>query len=449
MKQADPHVFSKFLKFKAKDSKVAIFHELHPSPIYLNRQAWQTFLDNPSNNSYLVDQFRNRKLIISSPKEDIEELERVKIALEQKLNRTSILYLMMAQHCNMRCHYCPIPGLAQKFGERLLSAENAQAGVDLWAKHIADFPEGDEYDLIFYGGEPLLNKDTISSTLYYVDRCKQKKVLPRNGVNTIIATNGVLIDNSMIELFRRHSVTAVVGIDGFGPMENRARVYLDNRSTLNDALRAIRQLVEGGVTTCASVSITPDNIRFIDEYYSFFEELGVQKFGFNFLKGKALTEYPGTNPESFYRQAAKAVIRGFSRQENLSFEFQMEKKYNAFTNQDFFPIDCPCYGSQLVIQPDGYITNCPFYRNDIVHVQEAGEGFRIWEAGVVSQWRQRLSLYNPAYQDFDAKSLCGGGCTWSNIEQNINYLDVDLAAWIFSEEVFDYFLWSNYNEEEE
>lgn len=436
--------FSRYLRTQEKNSVVAVFHELHPEPIYITRSRWELFTQIKKDPA-LCKKMIGRKLIVDSVQDD-RELEQTQALFENKLDRTSILYLMLTQHCNLSCGYCPIPDLAKKYGKRLMSIEDTKAGVDLWSRHLRDnFDPETEYCVIFYGGEPLLNKKAILPIAGYIKDRIVSGDLP-GGIRLILSTNATLVDENVIEICRDLRVTVTVGIDGFNPQQNADRIYSDSGQSLDQVIENIRRLVKGGVTTCASVSITPSNLDSIDDLYNFFRDLGVKKFGFNFLKGRALSRYNGVNEEDFLRQASQKVIRAYEISGLENFEYQMEKKILAFRSQQFYPLDCTCYGSQIVVQPDGQITNCPFYRNDMGHVRQINRDFRIWKTSTVKKWRKRLPLYNQAYANYDAKSLCGGGCAWNNIDLNGKVMEIDMASWIFSEEVFDFLLWSECRE---
>lgn len=446
---SDTYSLSRYLRMQARDDYLAIFHELHPAPIYCTRGEWEKFTNNIAEfrGTPLFQGLIRRKLIVASTKEDQMELESVALRLEQKLNQPTILYLMMAQGCNFACKYCPIPALAKRYGETLLSPEDARAGVDLWREHLRDtYDPSLEYFIIFYGGEPLLNKDVIAEVLEYVRGLHQAGALPTDNLHLMISTNGVLFDERMMELCRTHEVMVVVGIDGPKAVHDSLRVDIDGQGTYDRVIRVVQSLVEQGIRTFASVAIAPHDVGNIKNYAPFFKELGLEKFGFNFLKGRLLLDLvPADMLETYYRNAAKGVIENARHHHGKYFEYQMEKKLVAFAQQDFFPVDCTCYGNQLVIQPDGQISNCPFYKAQLGQVQEVSPAFRIWDTPVVKEWRKRLPLQHDEFRDMDAKSLCGAGCAWSSLELTGNILAVDKASMIFAEEVFNELIWSQFD----
>ncbi|MFZ3073913.1 MAG: radical SAM protein [Minisyncoccales bacterium] len=438
-------MWSQYLRTKERNGIIAIFHELHPDPIYCPSTQWEKLIKNGStdNTERLIDNFKQRKLIVESQDDDRKEFDEVAAKLGKKLDQPVILYLMTAQGCNFECGYCPIPETAQKYGKSLLSIKDAIAGIELWQRHLQDaYNPNLRYSVIFYGGEPLLNKETIKASLLYLRMKKDINELPSN-IDFMIATNGVLIDDEIIALCKEYKVMVSIGLDGPKKVNDVLRIDNIGNGTFDQTIASIKRLVKNGIRTFISTSITPFNIDHISEYSTFFSNLGVEKFGFNFLKGRTLLNLVGaTGVKDYYKKASAGIIENSRKQKSPRFEYQMEKKQAAFDQQDFYPVDCTCYGNQLVIQPDGQISNCPFYKASLGHIEDINNDFRIWNQPIVKEWRKRLPLYHAG----DAKAISGGGCAWSSIELKGDIIAIDDASQIFSEEVLNELIWSRYKQ---
>lgn len=434
---------SQYLRVRERDGVVAVFHELHPDPVYCSSEQWKKLVSEVTDDvKMLISDLKQRKLIVESLDDDRHEFERVASDLEHKLNQPTILYLMTARGCNFGCGYCPVPETAKKYGDSLLSVEDSLAGIELWQEHIKDVYDPNlQYFIIFYGGEPLLNKKTIKASLAYLQMKKETGVLP-SGINFMIATNGILVDDETIVMCKEYKVMVAVGLDGPKEVNDSLRVDNDGNGTFDRIVASIRKLVRNGIKTFVSASVTPFNLDQISEYSSFFSELGVEKFGFNFLKGRMLLNLVGLDGvEDYYKRASRGIIENARKQIRSGFEYQMEKKQTAFDRRDFYPVDCTCYGNQLVIQPDGQVSNCPFYKARLGHIRNTSSDFRIWNQPIVKEWRKRLPLYHQG----EAKAVSGGGCAWSSIELKGNLLVNDDPSKIFSEEVLNELIWSRYD----
>lgn len=434
-------MWSKYLRTRERDGTVAVFHELHPRPVYVSKADWDAYVSGKSHSNRLRLQLRQEKLVIDTASEDDVSFATAEAKLLEKLQHTTILYLMTAQGCNANCGYCPVQDIAKRHGASLLTAEAAKAGINLWQHHLEDvFDDNRDYFVIFYGGEPLLNKPVIAESLRYLNAQKATGKLSQR-IQYMVATNGLLVDDDFISLCLEYQVSVAVGLDGNATANDALKIDVEGRPTFERIISTIKRLVAAGVPTCASCSITPFNLDQVDKMTDLFRGLGVKKFGFNFLRGQKLTDLVGRDGvELYYRKAAEAIIRHARAQVELGFEFQMEKKALAFTRGDFFPLDCTCYGSQLVIQPDGQVSNCPFFKAHLGDVRFLGTDFRIGNHPVVQKWRKRL----PIYHSSDAKALSGGGCAWGMVDQNQNPSVTDLGSRIFAEEVLNEFIWNTY-----
>lgn len=443
---------SRFLRVLARDGLVALFHQLRPEPIYLSEKVWHNFPERVISGTLLkrmdglVQELVARKLFVSDENIDADELAKARANTLRFFSRPTILYLVMAQGCNFACTYCPIPALAKRYGERLLSFEDAVAGIKLWRKHIEDNPQdGDPYFLIFYGGEPLLNREVLERLLPYMSEEQSAGRLPKK-LELMLCTNGSLVDEHLSKLCARYGVTVAVGVDGPQDHNDRIRITVDGERTFAEIERAIKQLVGDGVRVVASVVITPANVRRLAEYPTFLRKLGISQFGFNLMKGEALTrELAGGSAEEYCRVAARSVVQGLAEttEDGRCYEYQLEKKLTALRNGLPFSVDCTCYGNQLVVQADGQVTNCPFLRFDQGHVRELPDSFRIGRTETVKAWRSRLQLFNNSILAEESDGvLNGGGCAWSSSELYGNAIAQDNLNAIFTKEVTHELIWT-------
>lgn len=437
--------FSRYLRTRDCGEWTTVFHELHPEAWYIPTATWRTVQASADLLPPLVaTELRQRGLLISSAAQDDQSFAHAETELVRRLDRASVLYLVLVQGCNFSCSYCPIPELARETGNATMSPDTARAAIDLWARHLRDDDEPDaEYCAILYGGEPLLNEPTLRAAIEYIEKLQVAGTLPRNNLNLMVCTNGVLLDRGLARFFGDHGVSVAVGCDGPAEAHDAIRRDTDGNVTYSQVEAAIRTLVEEGVTTFASASITPHNLKAIDHFSDFFAGLGVAKFGFNFLRGKLLFRLvPREDLEEYYEAATDGVLRNLDNFGGRHLEYQIERKYLAMLERRYFPTDCNGYGNQLVIEPSGRIGNCPFIHADMASVHDAADDFRIREHPTAQRWRARLPLHNPDCAPCDAKSICGGGCAWNALELKGDPLAVDDAMCLLTRKVFNRLIWS-------
>ena len=440
---------SRFLRISEKKNLVALFHQLAPLPVYIYSQFWKKFIEEvklrciSESRDLFIEELISLKLIVKcgDTKDEII-LSQTRSKVLNNLNRPTILYLMLSQGCNFACTYCPVPKLSEKIGQNLLSFENAVAGINLWLAHILERGEdNDPFFLIFYGGEPLLNRKVLEQLIYYISDEKCKGRMPER-LEIMICTNGVLIDEVLAKTFFKHNVTVAIGVDGPQYYNDKVRIDNNQKPVFGEIKRAIHLLIRENVKVVASTTITAENLNCLREYYLFFRGLGVSQFGFNLMKGNALNqELSKVSLDEYCKKSVKSIIEGVKEKSNegVFFEYQLQKKLDFLYKGMPFSIDCTCYGNQIVIQADGQVTNCPFLRFDQGHIQDLPNTFRIQRTEIVEKWRSRLSLFNDRV--WTESLLNGGGCAWSSFELSGNIMSEDILNTEFTKEITDGLIW--------
>ncbi len=125
--------------------------------------------------------------------------------------------LHIAHDCNLRCQYC-FAATGDFGGEReFMSAEVAKNSIDML---ISLSGERVNLEVDFFGGEPLMNFDVVRQTVDYARSIEKK-----HGKNFrfTITTNGVALNNDIIEYINREMSNVVLSLDG--------------RKEINDAMR--------------------------------------------------------------------------------------------------------------------------------------------------------------------------------------------------------------------
>lgn len=443
------HFLSRFLRVLWRDGLVAVYHQLHPEPVFLRDAKWVEFnraLESSASQSTayeLFSIFKDRKLLIADRENDNKELVNSRKVVEQALSRPTILYLMLAQGCNWACAGCPIPELAKRYGETLLSLEDAKYGIKLWQRHVADYHDDDQpFFIILYGGEPLLNQGLLAELLTYIDGERTQGNMPGN-LELMLCTNGQLIDDEVIKLLRRYHVLVAIGMDGPGVSNDFSRKTREGDSTSKVITQAVKRMVKEEIRVVVSSTITPVNISSLSDFSLELQQLGVSGFGFNLLKGSALRHLNSDELQHYAQASAQLILRtGLNYEPSSFYEYQLEKRFQALTSSLPFAVDCTCYGNQLVIQPDGQVTNCPFRRHDQGHVSAVPEGFQITDTAVVKAWQKRLPIFSSAMEDDVCTTyLHGGGCAWSSYDLYGDENAVDVCNAIFTEEIQNGLIW--------
>lgn len=115
--------------------------------------------------------------------------------------------LCVSNDCNLRCKYCYAHGGNYGTARSLMSKSEATKFVDFCCKYY------DKIDnILFFGGEPLLNHHIISFICNSFKQKSSEGVFPLPTFSII--TNGTICTTDIISLFRSHISSVTVSIDG-------------------------------------------------------------------------------------------------------------------------------------------------------------------------------------------------------------------------------------------
>ena len=125
------------------------------------------------------------------------------------------LTLHITNKCNLNCSYCFVP-----HGEISMTREIAYAAIELAMKGSKST------GLLFYGGEPLLEKELIYDIVEH-----NKKITKETGhVFTYkITTNGILLDEEFLKFSQ--DINMAIGFSHDGPAQDDCRLFRNKDKT--------------------------------------------------------------------------------------------------------------------------------------------------------------------------------------------------------------------------
>ena len=135
------------------------------------------------------------------------------------------LCLHVAHTCNLNCSYC-FASQGKYHGERaLMSYEVGKRALDFLVEN-----SGTRHNLEvdFFGGEPLMNFDVVKQLVAYARSIEKEK---GKNFRFTLTTNGVLIDDDVIDFANKEMSNVVLSLDGRKEIHDRFRVdYAGNGS---------------------------------------------------------------------------------------------------------------------------------------------------------------------------------------------------------------------------
>ncbi len=318
------------------------------------------------------------------------------------------LCLHVAHTCNLDCSYC-FASQGKYHGERaLMSYETGKRALDFL---IENSGERHNLEVDFFGGEPLMNFDVVKKLVEYARSVEGGK---GKNFRFTLTTNGVLIDDEVIDFANREMSNVVLSLDGRREVHDRFRVDRSGRGSYDVVVPKFQKLVaaRGGKNYYMRGTFThhnPDFLRDIEHMLSLgFSELSMEPVVCKKDDPSALDEGDLKIVEEQYEKLAELMIR-------------REREGRAFTFYHYM-IDLgggPCIykrisgcgsGSEyMAVTPTGELYPC----HQFVGEKRFLLG-NIWD-GVTNHDVQRefenCSVYARAQcGDCWARLYCSGGC---------------------------------------
>jgi uncharacterized protein len=146
------------------------------------------------------------------------------------------LCLHIAHDCNLRCRYC-FAGKGDYNGERgKMSVSVGKKAIDFV---INSSGNRRNIEIDFFGGEPLLNLDTVKEIVEYA-REKEKEF--NKHFRFTITTNGILLNDSNMDYLNDTMDNIVLSIDGRKEVNDEMRVRVDGSGCYKDILPKFQKL---------------------------------------------------------------------------------------------------------------------------------------------------------------------------------------------------------------
>lgn len=175
--------------------------------------------------------------------------------------------LHVAHTCNLNCQYC-FASQGQYHGERaLMSFGVGKQALDFL---IAQSGSRVNLEVDFFGGEPLMNWDVVKQLVEYARSVEKER---GKNFRFTLTTNGMLIDDDVIDFANREMSNVVLSLDGRKEIHDRLRVDYAGNGSYERIVPKFQKLVEArgnknyymrGTFTHANPDFTKDLFHMAD-----------------------------------------------------------------------------------------------------------------------------------------------------------------------------------------
>ena len=234
------------------------------TPEEITAQILQTYADNPEVTAEEIAECLAQIDALKASGQLFTEdtYEPMADTLKQKTSGVvKALCLHIAHSCNLNCAYC-FASQGKYHGERaLMSFEVGRRALDFL---IENSGTRRNLEVDFFGGEPLMNFDVVKQLVAYA-----RSVEKQAGKNFrfTLTTNGMLIDDDVIDFANRECVNVVLSLDGRKEIHDRYRVDYAGNGSFDKIVPKFQKLVaaRGGKDYYMRGTFTHANPDFLED----------------------------------------------------------------------------------------------------------------------------------------------------------------------------------------
>ena len=318
------------------------------------------------------------------------------------------LCLHIAHTCNLNCAYC-FASQGKYHGARaLMSFDVGKRALDFLVEN-----SGSRHNLEvdFFGGEPLMNFDVVKALVAYARSIEKEK---NKHFRFTLTTNGVLIDDDVIDFANREMSNVVLSLDGRKEIHDRYRVDYAGRGSWETVVPKFQKLVaaRGGKNYYMRGTFTHANPDFLKDIET------MLNLGFSELSMEPVVTAAG-DPAALTEKDLPVVLAQYEELAKLM--LKRDKEGNPFTFYHYM-IDLkggPCIYKRISGCGSGteYMAVTPWGDLYPCHQFVGDERFRlgdIWNGVENTEIQNEFASCNvyarEECRDCWAKLYCSGGC---------------------------------------
>ena len=318
------------------------------------------------------------------------------------------LCLHVAHTCNLNCSYC-FASQGKYHGDRaVMSYEVGKQALDFLIEHSKGRRN---LEVDFFGGEPLMNFDVVRQLVAYA-RSREKEC--GKNFRFTLTTNGVLIDDDVIDFANREMSNVVLSLDGRKEVHDRFRVDHAGNGSWERIVPKFRQLVKarGGKNYYMRGTFTHANPDFLKDIQTMLD------LGFTELSMEPVVCAPD-DPSALTAEDLPVVLDQYEKLAELMLKRHREGKPFTFYHYMIDLKGGPCIYKRVSGCGSGteYMAVTPWGDLYPCHQFVGEEAFKLGDVfhGVTNTEVQKefasCNVYSrPECADCWAKLYCSGGC---------------------------------------
>jgi len=437
---------SRFSHLFRKENNFQLLHSIIMKPLTLDKEAYNIFKSftdganasdtikkNPKSKN-LVKHLISERFLVDK---DINEVNVLRKWAKEKadIEGLLIMYVLPTDECNYRCKYCFIENsMDSDYKFSRMDKKTLRKGVDFFAQN-APKNKSINQEIIFYGGEPLMNPEIVLEGIKFA-----RRNYPEIKVN--IVTNGSLMTPEIAKIIAKNNIGASISLDGSEEINNKIRVFKNGLGSYDSSVKGYNMLKNAG---CDEVGISftlanhnvPNLKQNIEKICDDFEPTGL---GFNFLVDTVKGKNPFSLPMKYVTEQAIEAFK-FLREKGI-YEDRMMRKIKPFIKGALHLKDCGAPGNQIVLAPNGDIGPCQgFLASRKYYTMNINESPDLQKDSSFNEWKDRYAINMDECLDCEALGICGGGCPYNSYVNKGSIWEVDERICDHNKTFLNWLLW--------
>ena len=318
------------------------------------------------------------------------------------------LCLHIAHTCNLNCSYC-FASQGKYHGDRaVMSFEVGKRALDFL---IENSGSRRNLEVDFFGGEPLMNFDVVKQLVAYARSVEKEK---GKNFRFTLTTNGLLIDDDVIDFANREMSNVVLSLDGRQEIHDRFRVDYAGKGSWERIVPKFQKLVEarGGKNYYMRGTFTHANPDFLKDIQQMLD------LGFTELSMEPVVCAEG-DPSELTMEDLSIVLEQYEKLAELMLERDKAGKPFTFYHYMIDLTGGPCIYKRISGCGSGteYMAVTPWGDLYPCHQFVGEEAFKlgdIWNGVTNTEKQDEFACCNvyarPECRDCWAKLYCSGGC---------------------------------------
>ena len=364
----------------------------------------------------LTDILVSKKLFFAGQEADVSALKGID---EEKIRSGGLLRhlrLNITESCNLDCTYCYEKESAVFTKRRKMDWEVAKRSIDSFIKVIKQNNQK-SVSIRFFGGEPLLNWPLIKRSIAYIKECG----LGGASVTFTVNTNGTLLSEEIIKLFRDHNVYISLSLDGVEEENDQFRKFRDGRGIFNILDKKIMLLARHKARFGVAVVFYDQNLPHLHKLIDYIkkkQEETSYRISVNFsplarINRQDMDNLAAADKAAYLVKAIKYAgqqgVQCFGGISHFPFTKLLYGVRGAF---------CGGVGAEFSIDPEGNVYPCSGLDIKLGHLDTFMD---IFDTPAYTNIAARRQGNLPHCKDCAIEGFCAGGCL-----ADVQYSDGDI-----------------------